>query len=369
MNLTRFYYKIFPKRFGVYWEKIKNKSNLDDDIKNITNAFIKSESYNYVSNYWHLLNINNYRSLLEKGLINYGSSIATNYFTFTDFNEEYLIHSFDNLKDTPQIIFEGDIFKKQKSFSYKQSFTYNYLCLLLYANLKKTTYFDHLHKLNDKTYLGFNDPFITVDGINISTDKIISLHDLEKINNFNNLESVNRLLEVGSGSGRLSECILTFYNKINYIICDIPPAIYISFKRLKLAFPNKKISLLINNNSKESLEEGIKNNDISFIFPNQLKLLNNKSIDIVIAIDCLHEFDKKVINLYFQLINNLTSNFYFSIWNRTKNFYYKYDKIFKEIERLDFEKGDYPIPKNWKNVFKKNLIFPSNQLGLGYNIK
>ena len=367
MNLTRFYYKIFPKRFGVYWEKIKNKSNLDDDIKNITNAFIKSESYNYVSNYWHLLNINNYRSLLEKGLINYGSSIATNYITFTDFNEEYLIHSFDNLKDTPQIIFEGDIFKKQKSISYKESFTYNYLCLLLYANLKKTTYFDHLHKLNDKTYLGFNDPFITVDGINISTDKIISLHDLEKINNFNNLESVNRLLEVGSGSGRLSECILTFYNKINYIICDIPPAIYISFKRLKLAFPNKKISLLINKNSKETLEEEIKNNDISFIFPDQLKLLNNKSFDIIIAIDCLHEFDKKVINLYFQLINNLTSNFYFSIWNKTKLIDSK--KVFKKTERLDFEKGDYPIPKNWKNTFKENLIFPSNQLGLGYIIK
>jgi putative sugar O-methyltransferase len=195
------------------------------------------------------------------------------------------------------------------------------------------------------------------------------LFDLEKINSFNNLENVNRLLEFGSGSGRLSECILTFYNKINYVICDIPPAIYIAFKRLKLAFPNKKISLLINNNSKESLEEGIKNNDISFIFPNQLKLLNNKLFDIVIAIDCFHEFDKKVLKLYFRLINNLTSNFYFSIWNRTKNFYYKYDKIFKEIERLDFEKGDYPIPKNWKNVFKKNLIFPSNQLGLGYNIK
>jgi|TARA_B100001964_G_scaffold195306_1_gene219264 putative sugar O-methyltransferase len=369
MRLTRLYHEIFPKRFGTYWEKIKNKSNLDDDIKNITNAFIKSESYKYVSNFWHILNINNYRSLLEKGLINYGSTLARNYSTYTDFNEEYLIHSFDNLKDTPQIAFKGDIFKKQKNFNYKHSFAYNYLCLLLYANLKKTTYFNHLHKLNDKTYLGFNDPFITIDGTNVSTDKIISLFDLEKINSFNNLENVNRLLEFGSGSGRLSECILTFYNKINYVICDIPPAIYIAFKRLKLAFPNKKISLLINNNSKESLEEGIKNNDISFIFPNQLKLLNNKLFDIVIAIDCFHEFDKKVLKLYFRLINNLTSNFYFSIWNRTKNFYYKYDKIFKEIERLDFEKGDYPIPKNWKNVFKKNLIFPSNQLGLGYNIK
>ena len=87
MKLTRLYHEIFPKRFGTYWEEIKNKSNLDDDIKNITNAFIKSESYKYVSNFWHILNINNYRSLLEKGLINYGSTLARNYSTYTDFNE------------------------------------------------------------------------------------------------------------------------------------------------------------------------------------------------------------------------------------------------------------------------------------------
>ena len=127
MGLTRFYYKIFPKRFGPYWEKIKNKSNLDDDIKNITNAFIKSESYKYVSNYWHALDIYGYRSLLEKGLINYGSTLARNYFTLTDINEEYIIHSFDNLKDTPQIAFKGDIFRKQKNFNYKHSFIYNLL--------------------------------------------------------------------------------------------------------------------------------------------------------------------------------------------------------------------------------------------------
>ena len=69
MRLTRLYYDIFPRKFGTYWEKIKNKSNLDDDIKNITNSFIKSESYKYVSHFWHILNKNNYQSLLEKGLI------------------------------------------------------------------------------------------------------------------------------------------------------------------------------------------------------------------------------------------------------------------------------------------------------------
>ena len=34
MRLTRLYYETFPRKFGTYWEKIKNKSNFDDDIKN-----------------------------------------------------------------------------------------------------------------------------------------------------------------------------------------------------------------------------------------------------------------------------------------------------------------------------------------------
>ena len=42
---------------------------------------------------------------------------------------------------------------------------------------------------------------------------------------------------------------------MKYIICDIVPAIYISYKRLKLAFPNKNISLLVDENDKTKLNE------------------------------------------------------------------------------------------------------------------
>lgn len=142
---------------------------------------------------------------------------------------------------------------------------------------------------------------------------------------------------------------------------------YIVYKRIKLGFPNKKVSLLIQNNEKESLNKEIKNNDISFVFPHQLKLINKKLFDLVVAVDCLHEMNKKTLSVYFQLVNNLTNNFYFSIWRKTKNYYSK--TIFKKTERLDFEKGDYSIPENWENTFKENLLFPSNQLGLGYLIK
>jgi len=365
MSLKNLYLKIFPSRFGNYWNRVKNDIRFDDDIKIITNIFIKSPSYGHVSNFWHILNIKNYKQLLEKSLKSYGSTVATNYFTFIDFEEEYMVNI---LKNISTFNFEGDIFKKQNNFNYKQSFFYNYLCLLLYFNLKKNIlYFNKLNKLNDKTYLGFDDPFIKLEGINVSTDKIVSLLDEEKIDKFIKLSSVNNILEIGAGSGRLSECILTNYPSIKYVICDIPPAIYIAYKRIKLGFPNKKVSLLIQNNEKESLNNEIKNNDISFIFPHQLKFIDKKLFDLVIAVDCLHEMNRKTLDFYFQLLSNLTNHFYFSIWNKTKNHYSR--TFFKNTERLDFEKGDYPIPKTWENIFKESLLFPSNQLGLGYLIK
>ena len=364
--LVNFFSRICPFRFKNYWNKIKNSKNFDNDIKNITNIFIKSPSYNYVSNFWHILNIKNYQQLLENGLQQYGSTVARNYFTITDFNDEYMASILKNISSSN---FEIEVLKKKhNNLNYKESFIYNYLCLLLFLNLKKSLFFEKLKFLNDKTYLGFDDPFITIEGINVSMDKIVSLFDLEKISKFIQLQSVNNILEIGAGSGRLSECIITNYSSIKkYVICDIPPAIYIAYKRIKLGFPNKKVSLLISNNEQEALNNEINNNDISFIFPHQLSLINKKLFDLIVAIDCLHEMDRKTLNLYFKLVNNLTNNFYFSIWNKTKNFHSR--TILKKTERLDFEQGDYLIPKNWTNTFKENLLFPSNQLGLGYSIK
>ena len=48
-------------------------------------------------------------------------------------------------------------------------------------NLKKTNCFEYLSKLQDKTYIDLDYPYIKIDNINITADKIISLLDYEKI--------------------------------------------------------------------------------------------------------------------------------------------------------------------------------------------
>ena len=74
----------------------------------------------------------------------------------------------------------------------------------------------------------------------ITTDKIISLLDYDKINRAFKIEDGQKILEIGAGSGRTCEGILTIKPNLNYIICDIVPALYISYTRLKAAFPQKK---------------------------------------------------------------------------------------------------------------------------------
>ena len=77
--------------------------------------------------------------------------------------------------------------------------------------------------------------------------------------------------------------------------------------------------------------------------------------------------DNKTIKYYFDLINDLTNNFYFSIWSEIVVPYTK--TFFNSGQRLDFIKNDYNIPENWKCILNENLIFPSNFLSLGYIIR
>ena len=66
----KFINKIFPKRFDKYWKKIENSKNIDSTLRHITNSFINSKSYKLTSNYWHILNISNYKSLSMFGAKN-----------------------------------------------------------------------------------------------------------------------------------------------------------------------------------------------------------------------------------------------------------------------------------------------------------
>ena len=66
-KITRQFHKLFPRKLGSYWKKNKDFSNIDKDLKFITNTFIKSQSYNLVSRFWHIQCIEIYENLIKFG--------------------------------------------------------------------------------------------------------------------------------------------------------------------------------------------------------------------------------------------------------------------------------------------------------------
>tara|TARA_B100001250_G_scaffold383323_1_gene377174 strand:+ start:562 stop:1677 length:1116 start_codon:yes stop_codon:yes gene_type:complete len=369
-KITKFfkYYFSDETNFKKFWNKNRSKKEIPDKLREIIDNFIKSSSYKMTSNYWKYLNIKNIKQIIyEGGIENYANTIALNYFTFFDTSlemEEDLL----NLISDQNINLNGKLFLQHPKLGIRESELYNRLVLKLFILINKLNLNNELKSLSDKGFLGFNDPYITVDSINITSDKLVSLLDYKKIKDIFHKEKINSVLEIGAGSGRFSETFINLNDNTKYIICDIPPAIYINYIRQKKVFNQKKIKLCFDVKTSVELNNHIKNNDILFIFPHQIKFLHESNIDLVIAIDCIHEMDKKTIKYYFENVDKFAQQLYFSVWRSTS---VPYSSPFKYLmNKLDAEnKDDYQIPDNWKLLNNSKLYFPNNYNGIAYKIK
>ena len=365
LSIIYLYNRLPIHSLKMYW--LKNKSNFDSDneLKKMIDFFIQSKSYELMSNYWNYLNIKNLKQIKKQNIENYSTTVARNYYTFVDVSDKEIEQSILNVQNI-FISEKVNLYKKQINMSYTDSMKYNNLTYLLYLNLKKLNLLDKLNYLSDEGYLTYNDPFLEINEHNVSSDKINSIFDYEDIDKFSSFSDKKNILEIGAGSGRTSQAILTFNKDLKYTICDIPPALFISYKRLKNVFKNKKIGLLYSLNEDELINT-INNYDISFIMPHQLNFFKSKKFDLTIAIDCIHEMDKETIKKYFYNINRFSKLFYFSVCKKTS---VPFSGILRRhSNNLNYFSDDYQIPKNWEKIYEKDLIFPSNYISSGYQIK
>ncbi len=362
--ILHLYYRLSIHSLRKYWLKNKSKYNLDNELKRMIDFFIQSKSYDLMSNYWNYLNVKNLKQIKEQNIENYSTTIARNYYTWIDISNEQIEQPILNVQNIP-ILEKVKLYKKQVNMPYADSMKYNNLTYLLYLNLKKLDLLDKLNYLPDEGYLTYNDPYIEINEQNISQDKINSIFDYENINSFSSFSDKKNILEIGAGSGRTSQAILTFNKDLKYTICDIPPALFISYERLKSVYRNKKIGLLYGLKEEELINQ-ISNYDISFIMPHQLDFLEGKMFDLTIAVDCIHEMDRETIIKYFYNINRFSRLFYFSVWKKTS---VPLSGILRKYSNnLDYFSNDYPIPRNWEKIYEKDLIFPSNFISSGYQI-
>ena len=352
--------------FKSFWIEM-NKKKIDKDLIEVIDFFINSKSYNSVSRIWHINNIRHINQINEIGIESFASTVALDYFTFTDFDDQIiknLITKFDKDNKISSIT-NIDIFKKYKNLGYSHSINHNIVLNLLYSYLKYYGDVALLEIYRNNNYLIDQSPYIEIDNIKINHDRINSALEYVKIENIlDKYEDNINIVEMGAGAGRLTETTLAHQKKkIKYFVVDIPPALYINFLRVKKNFSNKKIGIALNINTVSELMNYCKDKDILFLMPHQLEMLKDININLFVAIDCLHEMDKKSIKYYMDNIDRLGEYFYFKVLNET---YVPYS--FKNYLSAS-DKKSYYIRQNWNEIFKDECVFPSNYFEFAYKIK
>ena len=342
-----------------FWKNL-DKKNLDTEIALVTEKFIFSESYKWVSRYWRRMLINHFKTIKEKGLeTGIVDIIKSDYSGFVFLEDKSIEHSVEKIEKN--YIDKIQIFKKHVLLSKKDSISYNLILVLLYQHLKPKKIFQICNNINISFYKKYC-PVLEIDNLELNQHLLITIFEVEKILEILNTTENKILLEIGSGYGRTANAILSITKNVKYVIADIPLAAYISYKNLKSEYPKKNISFCYDYNSAIDLENAIKNNDVIFILPHQLSFFKNKIFDLTIALGCLMEMEKNDLKRYMNLINILSKSLYFKVWENSG-----LPNSFYQIYRSNVQK-DFFIKDNWIKKFSTNCIAPSNAVDLGFLI-
>lgn len=176
--------------------------------------------------------------------------------------------------------------------------------------------------------------------------------DFRTINNLNILDQYyfkdnenhcTYILDIGGGFGRLTEAIKKYYSnkKIKIVLLDnyLHSLVYV------LCYLKQKLKLNVKvGNIYEGDEFDLDKYDIIVIDYNSFLKLNKYKYDIVINITSFQETNKKIINNYLQLTNNLLNKNGILYSENLLN----YKCIF-----------DYNIPDNWSVLKKSKAPFSS----------
>jgi putative sugar O-methyltransferase len=283
--------------------------------------------------------------------------VACNYFTWVvDQTHGYGKNLYAGDKSFLYTISPTELLKKHALFTQEQSKQYNYTTALLYHHLMQKGAGPYLDVL-EEPFFG-NPPSIEIHGKSISQDVLNSLMEYLSIATHCDPLSISTVLELGAGSGRTAYCFLKLQPNIKYIIADIPPALFLSQSYLSTIFSNKKIFAFRPFERFEDIEAEFVSSDIIFMTPDQIVKLPNRSVDLFMAIDCLHEMKLDEVQSYFNEATRLASLFYFKCWNSTV----------VPFDNVPYTIHSYPIPIYWQKIFQESCFVPSDFFHAFYKI-
>ena len=335
------------QKFKAWWNDFKGTSNLENDLINMIDIFLETNSFTKMSKYWNYLNKKNIEQISQNGIDNFKQTIATNYYTWIngikgDFGENF-IKDIDKYNYSVPI---KEILKKHDYLEINESILFNAMTVLLYDYVNSQ--YPELIRYCDESDIG-NSLFININGKKVSQDILSSAIEYSSVINGLKREP-KKVLELGAGSGRTAEFFLKKHENIKYVICDIAPALYVLQFYLSKTFKDKRIFKFHEFENYSTIKNEFENSAIAFIMPHQLNLLPIKYFDTFLAIDCLHEMKEQQIENYFKIANRLGEFFYFKAWKSTN----------VPFDNITLTEEKYIPLENWEEIFKRNCYVPSN---------
>jgi putative sugar O-methyltransferase len=333
-----------------WWANYDKKNLLPQKLKVMVDIYLSTSDYAQTSKYWRYLNILNISSIATDGIKNYRKTLSRNYFLFVDYTEEMVVNLLDN-KDSLEKdlkISIDEIYKKHDGLSFLESIRHNTIVIALYREIKKLGLSQKIVLIRESRKYPF--PALSIDGQEVSQDSLASLIEWNFINKAIKLDNISSVIEIGAGSGRTATCLLSINPRLKYVIVDIPPALFVSHEALSDSFPEKKIFTCPFFSDFLEIKKDYEEADIVFMMPSQMTLIPEKSIDLFLAIDCLHEMTHGHISYIFNQIDRLSKFFYMKCWNTTK----------VPFDNHILTRDSYPYNDNWQLLNRAKCIFPSN---------
>ena len=151
--------------------------------------------------------------------------------------------------------------------------------------------------------------------------------------------------ELGCGYGRLAFVWLKALPAATYTLIDIPPALNLAQEYLSRVFPEERIFFFRPFRRFEDVREEFENSRIRFLAAHQIELLPSKLFDRFLNISSLHEMSYAQIETYLRQIGRVCrGRFYSKQWLKSQ----------AKVNGFVIKADEYPIPKQWKQVYHKS---------------
>lgn len=325
------------------WDVYLQDHRLDPRLGEMLKVFIDGQEATTTSTYWSFLCRKNVAQLLDAKYENFKQTVALNYFTWiVDRDDPQALFLQSSLPEEA-IRLAKERTKKSKSHAFmtkNQADFYNLLTYLIWDYAERTVGSEIMAQLAEPDE--GNPPSVQLAGRKISQDLANSVLEYYSVSQgMPGIESIKSIIELGGGYGRTAYAFLQLLPHVCYVMVDIPPALYIAERYITGQFPGRKIFPYRPFKNFSDVADEFQEAQIAFLMPDQLSLLPDRSADLFLAIDCLHEMRPEQIKRYYQTVDRLADFFYQKCWKRTK---IPYDDI-------TLTQDDYPFLPNWQNLF------------------